>query len=138
MDFVLPGETRSLAKEIAGKLGGALYVLDDERQTMRIVLDTRSVPGLPPGERFFLDFAAFRAENLEGDLWDRDFTINAMAWNVARPGQLIDPTGGRGIYLANGSRPVHHPACGTTRCVISARFAWLLSWISGLSRAPCS
>jgi len=96
MDFVLPGETRSLAKEIAGKLGGALYVLDDERQTMRIVLDTRSVPGLPPGERFFLDFAAFRAENLEGDLWDRDFTINAMAWNVARPGQLIDPTGGLG------------------------------------------
>jgi hypothetical protein len=41
-----------------------------------------------------LDFSTLRAGSLEGDLRARDFTINAMAYDVAQPGHLIDPTGG--------------------------------------------
>lgn len=94
LDFVLPGETRPLAKEIARRFQGALYVLDEERQTTRVILDLSSDPDSPPGQRFLLDFAALRAPSLEGDLRARDFTLNAMAFDVAHPDQLIDPTGG--------------------------------------------
>jgi poly(A) polymerase len=94
LDFVLPGETRRLAQEIAHRLHGALYILDEERQTTRVVLDQANLPDGRPGERLLLDFASYRAPDLEGDLLDRDFTINAMAVDVADPQRLIDPTGG--------------------------------------------
>lgn len=94
MDFVLPGETRRLAKEIANKLNGAFYVLDDVRQTMRVVLEQGHLPGGHAGEWFFLDFAMFRTNDLESDLWDRDFTINAIAFDIAHRQKLIDPTEG--------------------------------------------
>ncbi len=94
LDFVLPGETRSLANEIARRFHGALYVLDEERLTTRVVLDLPADPAGPPGQRFLLDFAALRAPTLEGDLRARDFTFNAMAFDVAQPDRLIDPTGG--------------------------------------------
>jgi tRNA nucleotidyltransferase/poly(A) polymerase len=94
LDFVLPGETRRLAQEIARRFDGALYVLDEERQTTRVVLDQEKLPGGTPGERLILDFAAYRASDLQRDLLDRDFTINAMAFDVAHPDRLIDPSGG--------------------------------------------
>jgi tRNA nucleotidyltransferase/poly(A) polymerase len=94
LDFVLPGETRRLAQEIARRFDGALYVLDEERQTTRVVLDQEKLPGGHPGERLLLDFAAYRASDLQGDLLDRDFTINAMAFDVAAPDRLIDLCGG--------------------------------------------
>jgi tRNA nucleotidyltransferase/poly(A) polymerase len=90
LDFVLAGGTRALAQEVSCRLNGALYVLDEERDTTRVVLD----PGDRKGERMLLDFAALRAGDLEGDLRARDFTINALAVDVARPDVLIDPTGG--------------------------------------------
>jgi len=91
LDFVLPGETRSLAKEIAQRFNGALYVLDEERNTTRVILPP---PADGSGQQFILDFAALRAPSLEGDLRARDFTINAMAFDVAQPSRLIDPAGG--------------------------------------------
>ena len=88
LDFAMPGPTQALARQVADSLGGGLYVMDEERDTTRVVLDT----GGP--QRLFLDFATFRAEDLDSDLRSRDFTINAMAFDVADPGRLIDPTGG--------------------------------------------
>lgn len=93
-DFVLPGETIQVAREAARRLNGALFVLDEVRQTTRVVVDRQSFPGDMPGERLLLDFARFRADDLEGDLLDRDFSINAMAYDLAHPGRLIDPAGG--------------------------------------------
>ena len=90
LDFVLPGETRGLARALANRLHGALYVLDEERDTTRVVLGA----GGPADDRLLLDFASLRAADLEGDLRARDFTINAMAVDVANPERLIDPTGG--------------------------------------------
>ncbi len=100
MDFVLPGETRHLAQQVAARLNGALYILDEDRHTTRVVLDQAELPGGRAGDRFLLDFATFRAGDLVGDLWDRDFTINAMAFDLAHPDQLIDPTGGLGDLRA--------------------------------------
>ncbi|MBE0699042.1 MAG: CCA tRNA nucleotidyltransferase [Anaerolineaceae bacterium] len=94
LDFVLPGETRRLAQEIASRFEGALFILDEKRQTTRVVLNQAKLPGGHPGERLLLDFAAFQASDLQEDLSVRDFTINAMAVDVAHPDQLIDPTGG--------------------------------------------
>ncbi len=103
LDFILPGETRGLAREVARRLDGALYTLDEERDTTRVVLAGEApVGGAPlgeapvadPGERILLDFASLRAGDLERDLRARDFTINAMAYDVARPDHLIDPAGG--------------------------------------------
>ena len=90
LDFVLPGKTRPLAREMACRLNGALYTLDEERDTTRVVLEANP----PRRERILLDFASLRAENLEADLRDRDFTINAMALDVSAPEKLIDPVGG--------------------------------------------
>jgi poly(A) polymerase len=89
-DFVLPGETSSLARKVADQLRGAFYILDEERDTSRVVLGVDEYPE----DRLTLDFASLRAQDLEGDLRARDFTINAMALDVARPERLIDPTGG--------------------------------------------
>ncbi len=91
-DFVLPGETCSLARKVADQLRGAFYILDEERDTSRVVLgaDDRLE------NRLTLDFASLRAQDLEGDLRARDFTINAMALDVTYPDRLIDPTGGLG------------------------------------------
>jgi tRNA nucleotidyltransferase/poly(A) polymerase len=88
LDFAVPGRTRALAKDIACQMNGALYVMDDERDITRVVLT------LADHQRMMLDFSTLRAGSLEGDLFARDFTINAMAIDAARPDHLIDPTGG--------------------------------------------
>lgn len=90
LDFTLPGNTRRLAQEIANRLNGALYTLDEERDTTRVVLEA----GPQRPERTTLDLASLRGADLEADLRDRDFTINAMAVDVAAPERVIDPTGG--------------------------------------------
>ena len=67
--------------QVSCQLDGALYILDEERDTTRVVLDS----GVKRGEPVLLDFASLRANDLEGDLRARDFTINAMAIDVAQP-----------------------------------------------------
>lgn len=88
LDFAVAGPTQTLARQVADLLGGAMYVMDDARDTTRVVLQPDGQP------RLLLDFACLRASDLEGDLRSRDFTINAMAYDVASPNHLIDPTGG--------------------------------------------
>lgn len=88
LDFVLPGPTRKLADELACRMNGALYVLDEERDTTRVVLSQGS------SARILVDFASLRGADLDTDLRGRDFTINAMAYDLAQPNHLIDPTGG--------------------------------------------
>ncbi|HEX2621682.1 MAG TPA: hypothetical protein VHL11_16105 [Phototrophicaceae bacterium] len=78
-----------LARQIANRLEGDVYVLDDERDIARVIYH------LSNGDDLNLDIAAFRGEDLLADLRDRDFTLNAMAIDLRRdPGLLIDPLGG--------------------------------------------
>ncbi|MGK7894352.1 MAG: CCA tRNA nucleotidyltransferase [Xenococcus sp. (in: cyanobacteria)] len=82
LDFVLPEKAVETAKIIASKYDGGFVILDDARQIARVVF--------PQGT---LDFALQEGETLEKDLQRRDFTINAIAYNI-REQQAIDPLGG--------------------------------------------
>lgn len=86
-DFALPSNGISLARKVANSLHADFVALDDERDTGRVVITN------PDGSRIFLDFATYRGANLEEDLRARDFTINAIAYDL-RDGTVIDPLDG--------------------------------------------
>ena len=100
-DFALPSNGISLARKVANTLGADFLPLDDERDTGRVVLNEN-------GTRTFLDFATYRGANLEEDLRARDFTINALAYNL-RDNTIIDPLNG-----ANDIRSKLIRACSPT------------------------
>lgn len=87
IDLILPGNVKPLARKVADKMQAAFYMLDDERDTARVIEWQNGSP-------LVIDFAAFRAADLEGDLRARDFTINAMALPLGEDPKLIDPLGG--------------------------------------------
>jgi putative nucleotidyltransferase with HDIG domain len=62
-------------------------VLDDVRDTGRVIVRESE------NTRIFLDFATYRGTNLEQDLRARDFTMNAIAFNL-QDLTLIDPLNG--------------------------------------------
>ena len=87
LDFSIPSDGIKLARMIANKLNGAFYPLDSERDTGRVILihedETRTI----------MDFATYRGEDIESDLRDRDFTINAIAFNLQNE-EVFDPLHG--------------------------------------------
>jgi tRNA nucleotidyltransferase/poly(A) polymerase len=85
LDFTAQGNVRRTASAVADALNAGFYALDDERGTYRVVLD---------GGRTVVDFASLRGMDLQADLLGRDFSINAMALDIALPQVLIDPLGG--------------------------------------------
>ena len=87
-DFVVDGDGLSVARRLANKIGGAYFPLNVERSTARVIYSDEAQG------RYMIDFAALRAEDLDADLRDRDFTINAMAVSVRDPQALLDPLGG--------------------------------------------
>jgi len=86
-DFVVAGEALASARAVANGLGAAFYPLDAERGVGRVVLvrDT---------DRITLDISSLRGPDLLADLTARDFTLNALAVDLARPAELIDPLQG--------------------------------------------
>ncbi|UFP94114.1 HD domain-containing protein [Gloeobacter morelensis] len=85
LDFVCPGPVAERARLLARRLGAGFAVLDAEREIVRLVLDS----GIT------LDFARQQGADLVSDLARRDYTVNAIAWDV-RAGELSDPFDGRG------------------------------------------
>jgi poly(A) polymerase len=91
LDLVVPTDALGLARETANRLGGAFVVLDEERQTARVVLRDED-------ERFYVDFATLRGGGVLADLGGRDFTVNAMAVQVqdtAQSPEIMDPFEGQ-------------------------------------------
>ncbi len=88
LDFILDKDAIRFGRRLANGLGAAFFPLDTERDTGRLILDQ------PPFQQLVIDFAALRGPDLETDLRDRDFTINAMALDIRQPDHLIDPLGG--------------------------------------------
>jgi poly(A) polymerase len=88
LDFALSGETRRTARRIAEKLDAGFFLLDDERNTCRVVYKTKD------DRPFMLDFVVLAENDLETDLRHRDYTINAIAIDLAQPDILLDPCGG--------------------------------------------
>jgi poly(A) polymerase len=87
LDFAVSGDVRPLARQAADLLNGAFYMLDEERNTARVIFQEDD-------QRSRMDFAALRSNNLHSDLEGRDFTINAMALDLANPETLLDPLHG--------------------------------------------
>lgn len=89
------------SRRIANALGGDCYALDRERDVGRALLEVE-------GGQVRVDVARFRGPELYADLLDRDFTINAMAVELAGDCDLlIDPLGGEEDLRARRLRHCH-------------------------------
>lgn len=103
LDFAVAGDATAWARRMADRFGGALVVLDAERDVARVVWRTGD-------RRLYADLAGLRAGDVESDLWLRDFTVNAMALPLqggrhdGPAGGLLDPTGGRDDLAARRLR----------------------------------
>ncbi|MFP4103210.1 CCA tRNA nucleotidyltransferase [Coleofasciculus sp.] len=82
LDFVVPRDAVKIARKLASDYKAGFVVLDQTRQIARVVFDTATV-----------DIAQQEGETLETDLYRRDFTINAIAYNPQTQ-QIIDPLQG--------------------------------------------
>lgn len=82
LDFVLPENAIATAKKIANLYDAGFVVLDAEREIARVVFAEGT-----------LDFARQVGDSLSVDLNRRDFTINAIAFNLQTQ-HLCDPLGG--------------------------------------------
>ena len=87
LDFALSSKGISLARRVANALEADFVVLDEDRDTGRVIVTNADA------SRTFLDFATYRGQDLEADLRARDFTINALAVDV-RTQTLLDPLNG--------------------------------------------
>jgi putative nucleotidyltransferase with HDIG domain len=83
VDLAIAGEPREAAKAIARVASGPSFQLSEEFGAWR---------ALAADGTWHADVAKLRGETIEDDLALRDFTINAIATPLARPGAtLIDP-----------------------------------------------
>jgi poly(A) polymerase len=80
------GSEERVAGVIARAAGGTAFQLSEEHATWRVVVSA---------EGWHIDVVGLRADSIEADLRERDFTVNAIARDL-RGGELIDPTGGLG------------------------------------------
>jgi len=129
VDLAVEGEALEFARRLGDRLGAEV------RAHPRFGTASLLLPG---GER--LDVAATRAESyprpgglpvvrigaaIVEDLARRDFTINALAIDLARGAKLLDPHGGR-RDLARGRIRILHPGSfidDPTRALRAARYA---------------
>ncbi len=78
LDFIILDQAVSIARNIAKEYQAGFVVLDAERKIARVVFKGTTV-----------DFAEVEGNSLKEDLWRRDFTINAIAYNPFT-NELID------------------------------------------------
>jgi tRNA nucleotidyltransferase (CCA-adding enzyme) len=102
-DFVLPENTITVAKGLAKKTGGAFVLLDEQRNTARVVWNRER-----NNWDLNFDFATIMGSSIINDLTIRDLTINSLAIEIIQgtieklvPGgnpllseELIDPAEG--------------------------------------------
>ena len=92
LDLTVNFNPVKLAQKFARQQKAGFVVLDEERQIVRIVKTIK-------GCHYTIDIARFRANDIDGDLKERDFTLNAMAAKLTYPFEaegieLYDPLGG--------------------------------------------
>ncbi len=88
LDFSVPKNAVVVARRVASALNADFYILDESFDTARVIVTADN------GARDVLDFASFRGADLNADLRGRDFTINAIAFDL-RTQTILDPlTGG--------------------------------------------
>lgn len=98
LDIVTPRNGMKLARRIANRFGGDYYALDEEHDAGRAILKLES-------GRLVVDVTGFRADDLTGDLTNRDFTVNAIAVDLKSDLKtLIDPLDGASDLLGKRLR----------------------------------
>ncbi len=101
IDLALADGGVRTSRRIANALAGNCYVLDRERDVGRALLDVGQ-------GQIRVDVARFRGPDLHADLLDRDYTINAMAVELAGDcNLLIDPLDGEVDLRARRLRQCH-------------------------------
>jgi poly(A) polymerase len=96
-DWAAPGP-RSAAETLAAVLGGAVFVLDQERDYYRVTVPATGDSGAQQHDLVPLP------PRLEDDLLRRDFTVNALALHPN--GTVSDPSGGQKDLKARRLRMV--------------------------------
>jgi tRNA nucleotidyltransferase/poly(A) polymerase len=87
LDFSVPKNAIAIARRVASALNADFYILDESFDTARVIVTADN------GARDVLDFASFRGADLNADLRGRDFTINAIAFDL-RAQTILDPLNG--------------------------------------------
>ncbi len=87
LDFVLEKDAIKIARRVANSLKADFYPLDPDRDTGRVILTNVD------GSRTSMDFAAYRGRDLGADILGRDFTLNAVAYDLL-DNTVLDPLGG--------------------------------------------
>jgi len=88
LDFAVPSNGITLARSVANTLHADFMILDADRDTGRVIVIEED------NSRTYLDFATYRGgETLEADLRARDFTLNAIAYNI-HDESIVDPLNG--------------------------------------------
>ncbi|MDE0648189.1 MAG: CCA tRNA nucleotidyltransferase [Cyanobacteria bacterium MAG IRC4_bin_6] len=82
VDLTVPRGAIHLCRQLAGRWGGTVVVLDPVRDMGRLVHGPWTV-----------DVAAWDSSTMEADLWRRDFSLNAMAYHLKQR-TFHDPCGG--------------------------------------------
>lgn len=96
-DFLLNGEfsedrdisikgAENFAKKLAEEFDATFIILDEENKIYRVVLKDKEN---------YLDISELQGNSIEDDLSRRDFTINAIAYDL-KTDTIIDITGGQG------------------------------------------
>jgi poly(A) polymerase len=90
LDIAVSGDSLAVAQEAAEYVDGRYVMLDEENRVGRIVVTGEAQP-------WHIDITSYNGD-IERDLFRRDFTINAMALDLASfvngKIELLDPAGG--------------------------------------------
>ncbi len=92
LDLIVPEGGIRLARAVAVAFSGASFVLDDVRDVGRAILRDEA------GQALEVDVARLRVPELLDDLALRDFTVNAIVWDLSPAGAgpfYFDPFDGR-------------------------------------------
>lgn len=86
VDVAVGGDALRFGEELTSALGGHFVLMDEEHQIARVVVKSGD---------WHVDLSTV-ADTIESDLARRDFTVDAMAIDLAAAdGEIIDPFGGR-------------------------------------------
>ena len=99
LDFVLSGNVKRYARSVANQLNGYFYMLDEKRQTARVLLNIADRE-----EKLVLDFAWLDQNSIAENLSQRDFSINAIAFDLCEQ-KIIDPLHGGQDLLKKKLKP---------------------------------
>jgi poly(A) polymerase/tRNA nucleotidyltransferase (CCA-adding enzyme) len=121
LDVTLSGDGAAAAARVATDLGGAAFALDEAQGAWRVALRAGGTVDLIP----------LRAPTIAEDLAGRDFTVNALAYDLIGAAGWLDPLDGRTDLAAGVLRPCAPEALreDPVRVLRAYRFAATLGFV---------